>query len=600
MCTICQKQALSWAAAAIGSKTTLSTVMPILEAEDGSFYFSGHQDIDGILIGSKWAQQELTFSFPTDGAFYGAGYLDGRNADLDPFNAEQAYAARAALDLVASFTRLTFTEIEENSTTHATLRFAQTPHFTVETAQGGFPSMPGMAGDVWFGETGQPYYTAPAMGNWGWATIMHEIGHALGLKHGMDDYSADDLSGVFGIPSPRYGTKSLPHEHDGQAWSLMTYRGYPGSPNYYHGDLLNEPQTFMQDDIAALQHLYGANFGTNAGNNTYSWSPVTGEMFIDGVGQGQPTANKIFRTIWDGNGIDTYDLSNYTSGVIVDLRPGSFSTFSIAQLADVAEEAHVLYYAPGNVANALLYQDDPRSLIENAIGTSGRDFLIGNQTNNVLSGGAGNDLLAGDLGSDLLLGGDGLDIAWLGLDRREASVIRQSNDLISVQSKVGLSILSSVELLRFNDQVVLVDTPDAVRLEDGRTFDEAFYLSQNADVARAVEQGLLSSGLEHYLVWGASEGRDANVLFDEAWYRSVNKDVDAAITQGDFQNAYQHYVIFGWWEGRNPSAWMDTAVYLAANVDVDSANVDPLAHYLTWGVHEGRAISAAASGSWLI
>ena len=36
-------------------------------------------------------------------------------------------------------------------------------------------------------------------------------------------------------------------------------------------------------------------------------------MFIDGVGQGTPQANRIFRTIWDGNGIDTYDLSNYTT-----------------------------------------------------------------------------------------------------------------------------------------------------------------------------------------------------------------------------------------------------------------------------------------------
>ena len=58
--------------------------------------------------------------------------------------------------------------------------------------------------------------------------------------------------------------------------------------------------------------------------------------------------------------------------------------------------------AAGNVANAYLYNDDPRSLIENAIGGSGNDVLIGNQANNLLAGGAGNDISAGIDGNDTL------------------------------------------------------------------------------------------------------------------------------------------------------------------------------------------------------
>ena len=65
--------------------------------------------------------------------------------------------------------------------------------------------------------------------------------------------------------------------------------------------------------------------------------------------------------------------------------------------------------AAGNVANAYLYNDDPRSLIENAIGGSGNDILIGNQANNALTGGAGNDLLTGLDGNDTLTGGVGND-----------------------------------------------------------------------------------------------------------------------------------------------------------------------------------------------
>ena len=89
----------------------------------------------------------------------------------------------------------------------------------------------------------------------------------------------------------------------------------------------------MMYDIAALQKMYGANFNTNSGNSTYSWSTTTGEMFINGVGQGTPAANKIFLTVWDGGGTDTYDFSNYATSLTVDLRPGQWSTVSAAQLA---------------------------------------------------------------------------------------------------------------------------------------------------------------------------------------------------------------------------------------------------------------------------
>jgi hypothetical protein len=43
----------------------------------------------------------------------------------------------------------------------------------------------------------------------------------------------------------------------------------------------------MMYDIAAMQHLYGANYTTNAGNTVYTWSPTTGEMSINGVGPGR-------------------------------------------------------------------------------------------------------------------------------------------------------------------------------------------------------------------------------------------------------------------------------------------------------------------------
>ena len=66
-------------------------------------------------------------------------------------------------------------------------------------------------------------------------------------------------------------------------------------------------------------------------------------------------------------------------------------------------------YAGGNVYNALQFNDDPHSLIENAVGGSGNDTILGNSANNVLSGNGGTDHLFGLEGSDTLVGGIGGD-----------------------------------------------------------------------------------------------------------------------------------------------------------------------------------------------
>lgn len=438
-------QMLALAAAAKGPAANNSTVLPLNESSNGGYYFSGNRDIDATLIGSKWTIPHLTYSFPTDGALYGNEYMGGINTRLDPFNAKQVHAARAALDLVESYTQLTFTEITESAADQAVLRFAQTSSPDVQSAIGLFPAPSGEAGDIWFGESGQPYYTTPAKGNWGWATIMHEIGHTLGLKHGHDDYTDEDLSEYLFTASPRPGTQALPANHDGQGWSLMTYRSYPGSDLSFKGDKLNEPQTYMQDDIAALQYLYGANFETNSGNTVYSWNPKTGQIFVDGVGQERATNNKIFMTIWDGNGIDTYDLRNYAAGVTIDLRPGAFSTFSRSQLADVEEKTGVVY-APGNIANALLYQGDTRSLIERAIGGNGNDRL---------SGGEDDDWLHGGQGADVMFGGSGTD-RFVFKSLKDSTVAASGRDSISdfvrsQQDKIDLSLVDA-NVLRKGDQ----------------------------------------------------------------------------------------------------------------------------------------------------
>ncbi len=198
----------------------------------------------------------------------------------------------------------------------------------------------------------------------------------------------------------------------------MTYTPAPFTNSGFAGEKINQPQTYMQYDLAALQYMYGANYTTNSGDTVYTWSQTTGEMFVNGVGQGAPSGNKILLTIWDGGGNDTIDVSNYADGVTIDLRPGEFSTFDQAQLANHLAYQNLTAMAPGNVAMSLLYNNDGRSLIENAKGGVGNDIFVGNVANNVLDGGAGSDTVIftnptgvtvtlNDSGADVIVSHDG-------------------------------------------------------------------------------------------------------------------------------------------------------------------------------------------------
>lgn len=261
------------------------------------------------------------------------------------------------------------------------IRFGQSE--TPTTAYAYVPGTSQPAGDVWLNFS----YGSPVAGNYAWHTMLHEIGHALGLKHG---HEANPL-----FPAS-------PAEFDGLDFSVMTYRSYPGgSAGAYAYGWASAPQTYMMADIATLQYLYGADFTTNAGNTTYTWAD--GDSYVDGVRTIDAAGPVVFTTIWDGGGVDTYDLTSFADGVAVDLRPGASSTFTTR--ANLGSG----HYAVGNVYNALLYQDDARSLIENVTGGAGDDSLTGNQADNVLRGRGGVDRLYGLDGDDTLTGNGAKD-----------------------------------------------------------------------------------------------------------------------------------------------------------------------------------------------
>ncbi|MGE4150418.1 MAG: M10 family metallopeptidase C-terminal domain-containing protein, partial [Hyphomicrobiaceae bacterium] len=352
---------------------------------------SGNQDIDGLLSGLKWDTNSLTYSFPDTASFY--GYPGERDDNFEALNSTQIAAVQQILTLYTSVANLSFSMITETETVHADLRFAMSDE--PSTAWAYYPSAGEWGGDSWYNNTSGDYDN-PLRGTYAYHTFLHEIGHALGLKHGHE--------------TDTYG--ALPANHDSQEYSVMTYRSYVGSPGSYYSVYEGEGvQTLMMNDIAALQYMHGANFTTNSSNTIYTWSSTTGEMFINSVGQGANTENTIFATIWDGGGIDTYDLSNYSGGVSIDLRPGEWTTVSSAQLSTLGYDDGLggEVYARGNIANALLYQGNVASLIENAFGGDGADTITGNQAANLLLGNGGADTIDGREGNDLIYAGEGID-----------------------------------------------------------------------------------------------------------------------------------------------------------------------------------------------
>ncbi len=228
-------------------------------------------------------------------------------------------------------------------------------------------------------------YSSLQAGGYDFITFIHELGHAVGLKHPHDTgggyfpafprvYSEFDQLGRFQL---NQGIHTMMTYNDG--W--MTG---PKGPRDSHQNPANGWQTVMALDIAALQDLYGANMTTATGDDRYVL----------------PSANvpgSYFSTIWDAGGVDTISATG-TKDCVIDLRA---ATLNVARAGggQVSYQDGVL--GGFTIAHGVV--------IENATGASGGDVLTGNDADNVLKGRGGGDTIRGGLGADTLTGGAGRD-----------------------------------------------------------------------------------------------------------------------------------------------------------------------------------------------
>ncbi|MBU3560604.1 glycosyltransferase [Polynucleobacter hallstattensis] len=80
--------------------------------------------------------------------------------------------------------------------------------------------------------------------------------------------------------------------------------------------------------------------------------------------------------------------------------------------------------------------------------------------------------------------------------------------------------------------------------------------------------------------------KDLEYFFDKSWYKARYADINNSKL-----NPIDHYIKFGAKEGRWPNPFFDSGWYLKAYSDVDISGLNPLLHYVKYGISEERPLS---------
>lgn len=370
------------------------------------------------LVGStayKWGGSvgdgvELTYSFATIGSAFPADYPPQYLGDIRvvPDNVKAAF--QAALQAWANVAKVTFQEVADSGASYGDIRIgvsASNPNFPLVLAEAAPPAFPNgsLAGDVWIAPQ-------PEAGLGWYLTALHELGHAV--------FDLGDVS-----MAPGLNGAILPAAENYRGQTIMSYSDLPGATvgdSPINQGALHYPTTPMVLDVLVAQWLYGANIGYHAEDDNYSFSE----------------AATSYMTIWDGGGNDTISIAANAKAGVLDLTPGHYSDVGSVVATSAGASPTTLTKTVGIAFGAV---------IENAVGGSAGDTIIGNVASNVLRGNGGNDFIDG---------GAGVDTSVYSHSSNAYKLVVATGS-VSVQDRLGTDgtdTLVDVELVQFADRTI--------------------------------------------------------------------------------------------------------------------------------------------------
>ena len=402
-----------------------------------------------LATDSKWLSGAVTYSFnisvPSEysGLSNSATPTGNLTTGWSALNATEKSVVAEAFIKLGSLVPITFTEVAGSA---GDIRFSAVPTKSTTSGFAYYPgTSPAYAGDVFLSTNDRSKsYEA---GSHNYYTVIHEIGHAMGLKHPFENPNILNAS----LDNYDYTVMSYTDSKNG----LATFTYNAGSYGYSYGDGA-KPASWSILDIAAMQSMYGANTSYQTGNNTYDVSFSQKSCF----------------TIWDAGGSDSINAAAADGACVVDLRPGTLSSFDVHTIAMQTAATQAYYQSMGQTGldswvmttyakpwftDHLFTGENNVGIahgvwIENVTTGSAADTVRDNAVDNTISTGAGDDIiqLFGG-GFDTVNGGDGNDTVFVNDRLDDIQTEKQGDGSYLIVGSYFAAKLIGVETLSCTD-----------------------------------------------------------------------------------------------------------------------------------------------------